>query len=239
MEVQRVSRRSISEEIVEQIRQMINEGRLKPGDRLPAERVMAEMFGVSRTTVREGIKSLGESGVLESRQGAGTFVRRVDEQGTASKGSLIDAIMSGEYSLEDVFEVRKMLEPEIAALAARNGMPDEITRLEVALAEQERAIRAGESGSGYDQRFHRLLAEASGNPVLREMVEALHEGFAASRDDSVQSPERQEASLAAHRAIVEAVKHGHGMQAERAMREHLEEVERIIFYYQRSAYSRR
>ena len=238
MEVQKVSKKSISEEIVVQIRQMISQGTLNPGDRLPAERVMAEMFGVSRTTVREGIKVLAESGVLESRQGAGTFVRRMNDQVQSQKGSLIDAILSGECSLEDVFEVRKMIEPEIAALAARNGMPDAFTRLDVALAEQEKAIRGGESGAGFDQMFHGLLAEASGNPVLREMAKALHEGFARCREETLQSPERQKASLAAHRAIAEAVKNGYGMQAERAMREHLGEVERIIFGNQKQYSSR-
>lgn len=229
MEIQRVSKKSISEEIVVQIRKMIEQGDLRPGDRLPAERTMAEMFGVSRTTVREGIKVLAESGVLESRQGAGTFVSRVTER----KVTLIDAVLSGEPDLRHVFEVRMMLEPEIAALAARKRMPDDITRLEMVLAEQKKAIRSGGSGSDFDLRFHQLLAEASGNTVLKEMVSALHEGFARSRSDEVQSPERQEASLAAHRAIVEAVKNGHGMQAERAMRDHLDEVERIIFGNQR------
>ena len=237
MEAKTVNRKSISEEIVLQIRGMIDKGQLQPGDRLPAERKLAELFGVSRTTVREGIKILAESGLLESRQGAGTFVSQGDSG--AREGSLIEAVLSGEFDLQDVFEVRKMLEPEIAALAARNGSPDAKTRLEAILMEQEQAIRNGGSGSGFDQQFHQALADASGNPVLREMVCALHEGFARSRADGVQSYQRQEASLAAHRAIVEAVRNGHAMQAERAMREHLEEVERIIFHNQRSVYSRR
>ena len=237
MEARPVSRKCISDEIVNQIREMIDHGRLQPGDRLPAERKLAEQFGVSRTTVREGIKILSESGFLTSRQGAGTFVSRPDDG--ARGGSLIDAVLSGNHDLQDVFEVRKMLEPEIAALAARNGSPDAKTRLEAILMEQEQAIDSGESGAGIDQRFHQALAEASGNPVLREMVSALHEGFSRSRAEEVQSPQRQKASLAAHRAIVEAVRNGHAMQAERAMREHLDEVERIIFDNQRGVYSRR
>ncbi|HKI80155.1 MAG TPA: FadR/GntR family transcriptional regulator [Pseudodesulfovibrio sp.] len=237
MEAKPVVRKYISDEIVNQIREMIDHGRLKPGDRLPAERKLAEQFGVSRTTVREGIKILSESGLLASRQGAGTFVSRPDD--VARGGLLIDAILAGNHDLQDVFEVRKMLEPEIAALAARSGSPDAKTRLEAILMEQEQAINSGDSGAGIDQRFHQALAEASGNPVLREMVSALHEGFSRSRAEEVQSPQRQKASLAAHRAIVEAVRNGHAMQAERAMREHLDEVERIIFDNQRGAYSRR
>jgi GntR family transcriptional repressor for pyruvate dehydrogenase complex len=237
MEARPVSRKCISDEIVNQIREMIDHGRLQPGDRLPAERKLAEQFGVSRTTVREGIKILSESGLLTSRQGAGTFVSRPDDG--ARGGSLIDAVLAGNHDLQDVFEVRKMLEPEIAALAARNGSPDAKTRLEAILMEQEQAIDSGESGGNIDHRFHQALAEASGNPVLREMVAALHEGFSRSRSEEVQSPQRQKASLAAHRAIVEAVRNGHAMQAERAMREHLDEVERIIFDNQRGVYSRR
>lgn len=236
MEARPVTKKTISDEIVNQIREMIDNGRLRPGDRLPAERKLAEQFGVSRTSVREGIKILAESGLLSSRQGSGTFVSERDE---ARGGSLIQSILAGNHDLQDVFEVRKMLEPEIAALAARNGSPDAKTRLEAILMEQEQAISLGVSGVGFDLLFHQALAEASGNPVLREMVSALHEGFSHSRSEGVQSPQRQKASLAAHRAIVEAVKHGHAMQAERAMREHLDEVERIIFDNQRGAYSRR
>lgn len=229
MEIQRVGRKSISEEIVVQIRRMVDEGSLSPGDRLPAERVMAEMFGVSRATVREGIKSLSEAGLLESRQGAGTFVRRVDELAAPRTGSLIDAILAGDYSLGDVFDVRKMVEPEIAAIASGKAKPDDITRLEAALHGQEEAMRKGLSGAEFDHRFHQLLADIAGNKVLSELVAALHDALARSRADDVQSPERQKASLASHWAIVAALKNGHGMQAERAMREHLDAVEATIF----------
>ncbi|AMK12378.1 GntR family transcriptional regulator [Pseudodesulfovibrio indicus] len=237
MEAMPIQRKTMSGEVVSQIKEMIERGRLRPGDRLPAERKLAEQFGVSRTTVREGIKILSESGLLASRQGAGTFVSERD--GGSREGSLIEAVLAGNYGLHDVFEVRKMLEPEIAALAARNGSPDAKTRLEAILMEQEQAILTGGTGAGFDHQFHQALAEASGNPVLREMVTALHEGFSRSRAEGVQSSQRQKASLAAHRAIVEAVKHGHAMQAERAMREHLDEVERIIFDNQRGILSRR
>lgn len=228
MEVQRIGKKPISEEIAAQIRRLIAEGRLSPGDRLPAERVMAEMFGVSRTTVREGLKSLTETGLLESRQGAGTFVRRVDDVAPQG-GSLIDAILAGDYRLADVFEVRKMLEPEIAAIASGKAQPDDITRLEAILYRQEEAIKKGKSGAELDHRFHQLLADIAGNTVLRELVSALHDALAKSRAEGVQSPERQKASVASHWAIVAALKNGHGMQAERAMREHLDEVEKIIF----------
>ena len=221
-----VQRKSVSEEIVAQLRAMIEEGGMQPGDRLPAERKLAEQFQASRASVREGIRILAESGLLESRLGAGTFVKE------RTGATLIEAVLSGNYSLEDVFEVRLMLEPKIAALAACNGTPQAKARLEALLSNQEQAPCNNGSSSDFDLEFHYALAEASGNPVLQEMVSALHEGFARSREDSVQSPERQKASLAAHRGLIEAIKGGHAAQAEEAMREHLERVKQIIFFRQ-------
>ena len=216
-------KRALPTEIVGQIRKMIEEGGLRPGDRLPAERKLAELFQVSRSSVREGIKLLTESGLLESRQGAGTFVRERKE------GTLIEAVLSGSYSLEDVLAVRLMLEPKIAALAARNGSPQAKAALEALLRQQCAAQPDCGSWADFDHRFHHALTEAAGNPVLREMVSALQEGFARSRDDSVQSPERLAASLAAHSAIVAAVVSGEPARAEAAMRAHLEDVKRFIF----------
>ncbi|MFH1914716.1 MAG: FadR/GntR family transcriptional regulator [Pseudomonadota bacterium] len=227
MDVRPVSRKGMYGDIVLQIRAMIDRGELRPGDRLPPERMLAEMFEVSRNTVREAIKALAEQDMVESRQGAGTFVRSVDEAGFAA--TLAGVVMRAKPGLRDIFEARKLIEPEIAALAARNASPRDITRIEAALADQERAVRRGEPAAEHDQLLHGLLAEASGNVVLCEVVKALHEDFTRSRVEALQSQERQEASLAAHRAIVEAVRGGHVMQAERAMRDHLEEIETIVF----------
>lgn len=227
MDVRPVSRKGIYGDIVLQIRAMIDRGELRPGDRLPPERMLAEMFEVSRNTVREAIKALAEQELVESRQGAGTFVRSVDEARFAA--TLAGVIMRAKPGLRDIFEARKLIEPEIAALAARNASPCDITRIEAALADQERAVHRGDPAADHDQLLHGLLAEASGNVVLGEVVKALHEDFTRSRVEALQSQERQEASLAAHRAIVEAVRGGHVMQAERAMRDHLEEIETIVF----------
>lgn len=227
MDVKPIARKSIYEDIVIQIRGMIDRGELTPGDRLPPERKLAEMFGVSRNTVREAIKALAEKGVLESRQGAGTYVRELDGDDFAN--TFAGAIMRRRPELRDVFEVRKLIEPEIAAMAANNASPSQIGRMEAIVVEQERALASGEPGRAYDQELHELLAAASGNEVMRAMVVALHDEFTESRSEGLQSRERQEASLAAHREIVDAVSAGLVMKAERAMRTHLEEVEAIVF----------
>jgi GntR family transcriptional repressor for pyruvate dehydrogenase complex len=227
MDVKPIARKSIYEDIVIQIRGMLDRGELAPGDKLPPERRLAEMFSVSRNTVREALKALAEKGVLESRQGAGTYVREMDSESFAD--SFAGAIMRRRPELRDVFEVRKLVEPEIAAMAARNASPSQCNSLEAIVVEQEKALLSGQPGRAYDQELHELLAAASGNEVMRAMVVALHDEFTESRAEGLQSKERQEASLAAHHAIVDAVIGGHVMQAEKAMREHLEEVEAIVF----------
>ncbi len=227
MEVRPVSRKSVYEGIVLQIRGMIERGELAVGDRLPSERRLAEMFSVSRNTVREAIKVLSENDLLESRQGAGTFVKEVGKDRFAN--IFAGAVLRQQPELRDVFEARRLLEPEIAALAARNASPDDVVRLEAVLLEQELAAKTGQSSGSFDQRFHELLAEASGNAVLRDMIAALHDELTEIRVDGLQSTQRQAASLVSHRAIVEAVRSGHVMQAEKAMRRHLDEIEGIIF----------
>lgn len=227
MDVKPIARKSIYEDIVLQIRGMIDRGELRRGDKLPPERRLAEMFSVSRNTVREAIKALAEQGLLESRQGAGTYVSDAEEEDFAT--SLAGAIVRMQPELRDVFEVRKMIEPEIAAMAARNATSEQVTRMEALLVEQARVIESGDSGGSFDLQLHSLFAEASGNQVLCAMVVALRDDFSESRSEGLQSPKRQEASLAAHRSIVDAIKGGHVMQAERAMRAHLEEVESIVF----------
>ncbi|CCH50057.1 FadR/GntR family transcriptional regulator [Pseudodesulfovibrio piezophilus] len=226
MDVKPVNRKSIYEDIVHQIRSMIDRGELAPGDKLPPERKLAELFSVSRNTVREAIKALAEQNILESRQGAGTFVCEGEQESFLT--TFAGAILRKQPGLADVFEVRKLLEPEIAALAARNASQDELTRMEGVLIEQEEAMREGKPAGRLDQRLHELLAQASRNEVMLAMVVALHDDLSESRVEALQSRERQEASLAAHRAIIDAVRLGHVMQAEKAMREHLEEVEQIV-----------
>jgi GntR family transcriptional repressor for pyruvate dehydrogenase complex len=227
MDVKPVGRKGIYEDIVLQIRGMIDRGELKSGDKLPPERKLATMFSVSRNTVREAIKALSENGLLESRQGAGTFVKEADGESFAQ--TFAGAIFRGQPGVRDIFEVRKLIEPEIAALAAKNASLDDVFRFETVLAEQTAAVKAAKSGKNFDQRFHELLAEASGNAVLREIIGVLHDDLTEIRSDGLQSQERQKASLTAHRAIFEAVKNGHVMQAEKAMREHLDEIESIVF----------
>lgn len=227
MKAKPVNKTAIYQDIVSQIMAMIKRGELSPGDRLPAERKLAELFAVSRTTVREAIRTLSEQDLLESRQGAGTFVSAKDQNRFADM--FAGAILRGQPGLRDIFEVRRMLEPGIAALAAENATEDDVRRLEAVLAAQSGAMTAHLSGESHDLALHGLLAEATGNKVLCALMGTLHEELLESRVTGLQSPARQQASLSAHRAIVEAVRAKNPQRAQQAMLAHLDEIEHIVF----------
>src|SRR6185369_12535913 len=116
-------------EVVAQLREMIHNGELRPGDRLPPERDLAKLLGVSRPTLRAGIRSLAAVGVLESRQGAGTFVVKADESPVLDSSSLSLMASLHRFTSEEMFEARRALEMAIAGLAAERATGDQLASL--------------------------------------------------------------------------------------------------------------
>jgi len=156
-----IKQKRVYEDIVGQVQALIQEGVLKPGDRLPPERELAERLGVSRSSLREAIRALELRGLVVSRPGAGTFVS------TESVETILSVIAasingSGGY-LSDIFEVRHLLEPQIAALAAERATPEDIRSMASSLEEQARQIERGETGVEGDTAFHFAMAMATHN----------------------------------------------------------------------------
>src|SRR5689334_607844 len=118
----------IYEEIVRQVKQLIAEGRFKSGDRLPPERELAEKFVVSRTSVREALRALESLGLIDIRPGEGTFVREVSVESLVEPLALV--MVSQREALAELFEARQMIEPALAALAARRATPEELHEME-------------------------------------------------------------------------------------------------------------
>src|SRR2546427_9440852 len=127
----------IYEEIVRQVKQLIAEGRLKSGDRLPPERDLAEKFMVSRTSVREALRALQSRGLIDIRAGEGAFVRDVSVETLIEPLALV--ILPHREAVGELFEARRILEPAIAALAARRATREEVGEMEGILEEQARA----------------------------------------------------------------------------------------------------
>ncbi|GIH15328.1 FadR/GntR family transcriptional regulator [Rugosimonospora africana] len=173
-----ISRDSLVDQAIDWIRGEIASGRWAVGSRLPAEPVLAVTLGVSRNTVREAVRSLAHTGLLQVRQGDGTFVKAPTEVEAVLRQHLKTA------ELIHVFEARRPLEAELARLAARRRTPDDLTQLAEALARRDTAEREHdrEAFVPADVAFHQAIAVAAHNPVL----ETLYRGFAGSLGASIE-----------------------------------------------------
>jgi len=206
-----------SERVVSQLLAMVKTRTLKPGDRLPCERDMAEMFDVSRPTVREAIRALVVLGILKARQGSGIFVSRLEA--TEILGPLSFFLTLQNVQVDPLYEARRLIEGEIASLAARNATADDIAELRQYIAEQEQLIHDPQSYRESDGRFHRKLARIAGNPFLSRASESLGVLGLEFRKTASETPAVLEGSIRDHSVIVDCIAAGDldgariGMQA--------------------------
>jgi GntR family transcriptional regulator, transcriptional repressor for pyruvate dehydrogenase complex len=223
----------IYEEIVRQIKTMIAEGRLTSGDRLPPERELAEKFLVSRTSVREALRALESLGLVEIRQGEGTFIREISVDRLVEPLALV--MVSQRQALAELFEARRLLEPAIAGLAAARATPDEIQDMERILEDQAREVVAGRTGFAQDAQFHAAIGRAAHNEAITRIAHAVMDLLTQSREESLNTPGRPSRSHDDHRRILQAIAERQPASAERAMRDHLVAVEALVLGSSESA----
>ena len=216
----------IYEEIVRQIKELIATGRLKLGDQLPPERELSETFQVSRASVREAIRALELMGLVETRPGDGTYICAPKMEAIIEP--LATSLLHQKDRLVELLEVREILEPQMAHLAAKRATPEDIDKLEAILKEQEAQIALGETGMEADTAFHRALAEASKNGVLLRLVDGIVDLLAESRERALQVGDRPRTSLDMHREVLKAIKDGDARRSGRAMRRHIKVVRNYI-----------
>jgi len=209
------------------IQELIRKGELRAGDKLPPERKLAETFRVSRNSVREAIRALAEKNIVRSRRGDGTYICAPDESPVTD--SLRQAVQGQRKRIEEIFEFRRLLEPQIAFLAAENMSRKEMDRLKILVVDQERRIMAGKDDADLDAAFHLLLAGATGNRVIHEVAKTLNHILGETRSEALQSEERRQASVRTHILIIDALERGDGEGAREAMHRHLAEIERTVF----------
>lgn len=221
--IRSVQRRRLYEDIVQQFHSLIRQGVLQHGARLPSERMLAEQFNVSRSSVREAIRSLELQGLVVSRRGSGTFINTEAIESVVAL--LASTLSTGNETMKEIFEVRHLLEPQIAAVAATRADQDEVQRLADILEEQQQQLAQGETGVDADTAFHFALAAATHNSALVKVVSAVEDILRLSRDKSLQEPGRAKRSLDSHRQILEKVRSGDAEGARTAMEYHLTSVE--------------
>jgi GntR family transcriptional regulator, transcriptional repressor for pyruvate dehydrogenase complex len=225
MALKAVKKKRVHEEISEQISRQLAAGQWKPGDRLPSERELSARFQVSRASVREAMRALESLGVVQILIGQGTFIA----SGSATLLSpFISAALKRRELLRDIFEARKVLEPEIAALAAQRASASQIRKMRGILAEQAHQIRQGLSGVEADTAFHSLLTQSMKNKVFIRLSAAFVDSLRDTRELSLQVDGRPARSLAGHWEILEAIQSRDPGRARRAMLRHLAAIERNV-----------
>ena len=214
---------SLSDRLATRLAAHIASGQWQPGDRLPTEAQLSAKHGVSRSVVREAVQRIKSRGQLVSRQGSGVFVAaRPPHQALQ-----FDAAVLGSMSnLLQVLEVRRVMEGEIAALAAERASKAQIAALRRALAAIDTASERGEDGVAEDMAFHLAIAEASGNPQFRQLLgflgQYLHEGMCITRANEARRADFMEAVRSEHQAVVTAIAARDTRAARRAANLHMD-----------------
>ncbi len=211
--------------IAEKLWQLIMETGLKVGDKLPAERKLAEKLNVSRGAIRCGIQSLVERGILCRRHGDGTYISSVSEEEFVKK-SMAMAMQVKSDLLTEILEFRRILEPQTAYLAAGRISQQEIDELKVIVCNQQ--LQTGSTKGDLDAAFHLKLAKCSGNRVLFRVMELINDVLAESRSGEYQNEMRKDTSISGHLRIIDAFEKRNSDAAFQAMREHLEQIERLV-----------
>lgn len=216
------------EQIVQQIEESILKGALKPGDQLPAERDLAQNFGVSRTAVREAIKALREKGLVEAYSGRGTFITNGTSQAIRQSLDLMIKIGQQDGSDKEGFahlaELRHILEPGIAALAAVRIEEQLLVTMREAVATMERNLHDPDAYTEADLDFHLAMAEAAGNPLVLSLLDSI---VGLLREQRIRifnidgGPERGQFH---HKRILAAIEERNPEKARAAMHDHLLQV---------------
>ena len=191
---------------------------LEPGQRLPAERDLAQRLGVSRVSVRQGLTVLRINGLVEIRRGDGAYVRR---RPSDTPPSFAQEVVESHAQLPAVMEVREAIEGQNARLAAQRRTAEDLEAMRPALDEMERDIAAGGTGARADARFHHAITDAAHNVILSDLMDQLAEPIALTRRASLSRPGRPAQSLAGHRRILAAIEQSDAAAAAAAMHEHL------------------
>lgn len=214
-------RATTAEGVVAQLRDMIHKGQLLLGDRLPPERDLAKLLGVSRPTLRAGIRSLTAVGILQSRQGAGTFVAEAEDSPTLDSSPLrMMAALHG-FTTDEMFEARLALEMSIAGMAAERATSEQITLMSEEIAGMYASLNEPEQYLVHDMRFHQTVAAASNNRILTSLMNMIATILFDSRSKTVKRARDLKQSAEQHHNIYRAMRERDAQAARTAMHDHL------------------
>jgi len=228
-----VKTKKIYEEVIEQVKQLIVDGKLQPGDKLLSERELSERLSVSRASIREAFSALEIMGIITIRPGEGSFVRQVSFEGMLEPLSFLLHV-----DIDDVMkllEVRKILEVEIAALAAERATEEDIEDIRQALNRMVEEVNAGEIGDSADAEFHFAILKAAHNPILIKLMSAVSDlmssTFHFSRQRLFLTENMPKILYDSHCAIFQAIVQKKGKLASNRMAKHLLMIEKAMVQF--------
>jgi GntR family transcriptional repressor for pyruvate dehydrogenase complex len=229
--IERVPRIRLADAVALQLERLILEGEYGVGEKLPPERVLAEDFGVGRSSMREALRMVEAGGLLRTDHGIGVFV--VSNEKTTLLPS--DMILTGDYTVPDLFEARLALEREGASIAARKISAEQVANLHRIL---EQAAVPGITDDEFiklDGQLHQAISAASGNQLLVDLSKSIEHLFVVYSHRVIRLPGRRETAQAGHSRIVEAVAAGDSGAAEIAVTNHLADVQKDIEVHLKAA----
>jgi GntR family transcriptional regulator, transcriptional repressor for pyruvate dehydrogenase complex len=216
----------MTEEVVNQVREMIREGKLRPGDRLPPERELAKRLRINRASLRAGLRHLAAIGVLTSRRGSGTYI--ADGPPTLDSAPLHMLAALHGITTEKMFEARRQVEVAVAGLAAENATDEHLMIMAEELTETYAALDNPQEYLVHDFAFHRAVASASGNPILAAFMEMVADILYQRRCKTIDRSRDLRESVEMHHRIYRAIRARNPEKAREAMSEHLISAEQAL-----------
>jgi len=217
----KIRRNRLYEQVADSIEELISSGKLKPGDQLLPEREFATNLNVSRTVVREAIRALAERGMVTIQPGHGVFVSEIVATHVSDQVGRLFRLNGSSY--DEIVLVRRILEIEIAGLAAQNADPDNLQEMENAINLMAASRDSEERFVAADREFHAALARATKNRILPILVDAFADQLQEFMRRMFRVNGAAQGGIAFHRAIFEAVKKGNVEEAKECMRQHLKQ----------------
>jgi GntR family transcriptional repressor for pyruvate dehydrogenase complex len=217
---------ALSEKIVERLLNLIREKQLRPGDRLPPERELAPLMGVSRPSLREALRALSVMKVVENRQGSGTYITSLRPELFVNHLDFIFSV--NDATFVDLFEARKIVEVGLVALAAGSIDDGQLARLEECLQRSAASVEQPEAFLQTDLELHRIIIDAARNRTLALFMSSINQINIASRRRTNELPEVRRRTLKDHKAIVTALQARDPQAAAKAMSSHLANVEQAL-----------
>ena len=215
----RMERSRLYDDVASELERMIHEDELHVGHKLPSEPELAQKFGVSRNILREALRTLKERGLVSVRNGAGTFVDRPKPEVLIS--ALDRFVRLTDMTARQLFEVRSAIEVTAAGLAAERADSTHVEKLDAIIAAMQAHQSDVRRWTKEELAFHFIIAEATGNPLFPCLIEALATGLAELFATGFYKPGGHRYGIEGHTAILAAIKAHAKEEAERAMRDHL------------------